>query len=50
MADDSDLERIDGEQRNEEDEEVEPVKEKKVFINHLDSYHGKNIARVSKSH
>ncbi len=45
MADDSDDEQVGEEQLKEE--EAVPDKPKKFFINHIDSYHGKNIARVS---
>ena len=45
MADDSDEEQV-GEEQVKEEEAV-PQKPKKIFINHIDSYHGKNIARVS---
>jgi hypothetical protein len=45
MADDSDNEQA-GEEELKEEEAV-PEKPKKIFINHVDSYHGKNIARVS---
>lgn len=45
MADDSDEEHIGEEQLKEE--EALPQKPRKIFINHVDSYHGKNIARVS---
>jgi hypothetical protein len=45
MADDSDDEPL-GEEPLKEEEAV-PEKPKKIFINHIDSYHGKNIARVS---
>jgi hypothetical protein len=45
MADDSDEEQT-GEEELKEEEAV-PEKPKKLFINHIDSYHGKNIARVS---
>ena len=44
MADDSDDEQVAEEQLKEE--EAVPEKPKKIFINHIDSYHGKNIARV----
>jgi hypothetical protein len=36
-----------GEEHREEEEEALPEKPKKIFINHVDSYHGKHIARVS---
>jgi hypothetical protein len=36
------------EEREEEEEENIPEKDRKVFINHVDLFHGKNIARVSK--
>jgi hypothetical protein len=49
MANDSDEERIDEEQLKEEDEGISE-KDKKIFINQVDSYHGKNIARVSEFH
>jgi hypothetical protein len=45
MADDSDEEQLGEEQLKEE--EAVPEKPKKIFINHIDSYHGKNVARVS---
>jgi hypothetical protein len=45
MADDSDDEPL-GEEQLKEEEPV-PEKPRKIFINHIDSYHGKNIARVS---
>ena len=45
MADDSDEDQI-GEEQVKEEEAV-PEKPKKIFINHIDTYHGKNIARVS---
>jgi hypothetical protein len=45
MADDSDDEQLGEEQVKEE--EIVPDKPKKIFINHLDTFHGKNIARVS---
>jgi hypothetical protein len=45
MADDSDDEQPGEEELKEED--AVPEKPKKVFINHIDTYHGKNIARVS---
>lgn len=45
MANDSDDEQTGEEQLKEE--EAVPEKPKKFFINHIDSYHGKNIARVS---
>lgn len=44
MADDSDDEQIGEEQVKEE--EVVPEKPKKIFINHVDSYHGKHVARI----
>ena len=44
MADDSDEEQVGEEQVK---EEPVPEKPKKIFINHIDTYHGKNIARVS---
>ncbi|CAF3511735.1 unnamed protein product [Rotaria socialis] len=44
MADDSDEEQVGEEQLKEE--EALPQKPKKIFINHIDSYHGKNIARI----
>ncbi|CAF3808795.1 unnamed protein product [Rotaria sp. Silwood1] len=44
MADDSDEEQVGEEQLKEE--EAVPQKPKKIFINHLDSYHGKHIARI----
>jgi len=47
MADDSDDEQIGEEQVKEE--EIVPEKPKKIFINHVDSYHGKHIARVRVS-
>ncbi len=46
MADDSDEEQVAEEQLK---EEAIPEKPKKIFINHIDTYHGKNIARVSVS-
>lgn len=48
MADDSDDEQIGEEQLKEE--ETVPDKPKKIFINHIDSYQGKNIARVNNFH
>jgi len=45
MADDSDDEQL-GEEQFKEEEAV-PEKPKRIFINHIDSYQGKNIARVS---
>jgi hypothetical protein len=45
MADDSDDEQL-GEEQLKEEEPV-PDKPKKIFINHIDTFHGKNIARVS---
>ena len=44
MADD-----IEDEQSGEEQKEEEALPErlKKIFINHVDSFHGKHIARVS---
>ena len=41
--DDDDDERVAEEQQ----EEAIPEKPKKVFINHVDTFHGKHIARVS---
>lgn len=43
MANDSDEEQIDDEQEN---PQILVDKERKVFINHVDSFHGKNIARI----
>ncbi|CAF1386022.1 unnamed protein product [Adineta steineri] len=43
MADDSDEEQVGEEQVK---EEPVPEKPKKIFINHVDTYHGKNIARI----
>ncbi|UJR15265.1 hypothetical protein I4U23_002219 [Adineta vaga] len=43
MADDSDEEQVGEEQVK---EEPVPEKPKKIFINHIDTYHGKNIARI----
>ena len=45
MTDDSDQEHIDEKEHKEEEQISE--QEKRIFINHIDSYHGKNIARVS---
>jgi hypothetical protein len=39
-------ERIEEEEFNEE--ETNSEKDKRIFINHIDSYHGKHIARVSR--
>jgi hypothetical protein len=50
MANVSQEERVESSQlkdNNDDDENVEE-KDKKVFINHIDSYHGKHIARVSQ--
>lgn len=44
MANDSDEEHLDDEQQI---EIIPREKERHVFINQVDSYHGKNIARVS---
>jgi len=48
MAKHIDEEHIDDEQSKEEGEEDDiSEKEKKIFINYVDSFQGKNIARVS---
>ena len=44
MANDSDEEHLEDEQQN---ENILGDKERKIFFNHVDSFHGKNIARVS---
>jgi hypothetical protein len=43
MANNSDGQRIE-----EEEEEDIDERDKRIFINHVDSYHGKHIARVSE--
>lgn len=45
MATDSDEEHIDDEQQN---EFLFKDKERRIFFNHLDCFHGKNIARVNE--
>ncbi len=48
MAESLSEERIEEEEEElHEDEEVPSDKDKKIFINYVDSYHGKHIARVS---
>lgn len=49
MAKHLDEDTIEEEQLREEDEDDNGEKEKKVFINNLDSFQGKCIARVSTS-
>ena len=43
MADDLDDEQLGEEQK---EEEATPERVKKIFINHVDTFHGKHIARV----
>ncbi len=38
----------DGQRIEEEEEEDIDERDKRIFINHVDSYHGKHIARVSE--
>jgi hypothetical protein len=47
MAKNSDEEHIEDDDDDDDDDNEE--KEKKIFINHLDSFQGKHMARVSTS-